>query len=398
MTASTLRPGRRRPPVGLLAATSAFLLLATTGAAAVDARGIDRACLGDTAQVQAFLDVTGGAHEPAINCLAAFTITSGTGVVDGQRTYSPGNAVTRQQLASFLQSSLWQVRTTVFTFPEWDPDAPDAFPDVSDLHRFAVNQLADLGIVQGRADGTFGGSREVTRAQVATFVVQAIEEVTDSELPRDAGFADVDGIHAPNVEKLASIGVVTGTGPDTYEPRASLTRAQMASILARSLDHLVEVDALYGLDYSPGTFAQLGLTDVRTGVHQDPDRDRVTFELQGSEELAGWRARYVDEPWSQGSGDDVEVRGDAVIQLDLIGVAFPEDLPPEVEAELPESRRFDPVAVDGAAIVEVVDDAMFEGQQRLFIGTTGDLPFTVGRTMEPNQPQTVYVDVEHPTD
>ncbi len=392
MTASTLRPGRRRPLVGLLAATSAFLLLATTGAAAVDARGIDRACLGDTAQVQAFLDVTGGAHEPAINCLAAFTITSGTGVVDGQRTYSPGNAVTRQQLASFVQSSLWQVRTTVFTFPEWEHDTTDAFSDVSDLHRFAVNQLADLGIVQGRADGTFGGSKEVTRAQVATFLVQAIEEVTDTELPRDASFADVDGIHAPNVEKLASIGVVTGTGPDTYEPHAPLSRAQMASVLARSLDHLAEVDALYGLDYSLGTFAQLGLTDVRTGVHEAPDRDRVTFELRGSDELAGWRVRYVDEPWAQGTGDDVDVRGEAVIQLDLMGLAWPFDLPDELQDQLFD-EPFDPIAADGEGIVEIVDDALFEGYRRVFIGTTDDLPFTVGRTSDP---QTVYIDVEHP--
>lgn len=392
MNASTVRAGRRRSLLGLVAATSAFLLLATTGAAAVEARGIDRACLGDTAQAQAFVDVTGGAHEPAINCLAAFTITSGTGVSEEGRTYSPGNAVTRQQLASFLQSSLWQVRTNVFTFPERDPDAPDAFPDVSDLHRFAVNQLADLGIVQGRADGTFGGSREVTRAQVATFVVQAIEKVTDTELPREASFTDVDGIHAQNVEKLASIGVVTGTGSGAYEPHAALSRAQMASILARSLDHLAEVDALYGLDYSPGTFAQLGLTDVRTGVHEDPDRDRVTFELRGNDELAGWRARYVDEPWAQGTGDEVDVRGEAVIQLDLMGMALPLDLPDDLQEQLFD-EPFDPIAVNGESILEIVDDAWFEGYRRVFIGTTDDLPFTVGRTSDP---QTVYIDVEHP--
>lgn len=51
------------------------------------------------------------------------------------------------------------------------PDVPDDSP-----HASAIAELAGAGIIDGRPDGTFGGGDPVTRAQVASIIVRAVEE------------------------------------------------------------------------------------------------------------------------------------------------------------------------------------------------------------------------------
>ena len=379
----------------LLAASLALVLPAAAVAddgAGSEARGIDRACLGDTAQVERFDDVSSDVHTPAINCLGVYGITQGTGIDDGVRRYTPDGAVSRQQMASFLQRSLGHTRTSPLTDPPDDAvEVFDDHEDISEAHRLAVGQLAEAAIVEGREDGTFDPTADITRAQVASFAVRTIEAVTGNTLPRDASFDDVDGTHAANVEKLATVGVLEGTGPGTFEPWEPLTRAQMASVIARSLDYLAEVDALFGLDHTPPEGTLLGLTDLSSETLDD--RDRIVFELQGDDAPAGWWARYVDEPREQGTGDLVEVAGDKVLQLDLVSMGLPFDLPEEVN-ERREQLDFTRVDVDGEVVVEIVNNSIFEGHKRIFIGTTDAHPFTIEQAG--TDPQTVTVDVAHP--
>lgn len=356
------------------------------------ARDIDLACLGSSATEQRFADVTGGVHAPAINCVAAHYIAFGSGAGD----YDGGSPVTREQMATFLQRSLARLRSSVFTLPEIDHTDDGPFGDeVSGTHRNAVNQLVELDIVAGKADGTYGATDAVSRQQLATFMVRTIEEVTGEDLPQSESFADVAGTHQDAVEKLATIGVLQGTGPDTFEPNADVTRAQMATILTRALDYLVEAGAMHGVDGHPGTpGGQLGLTDV--DVVGQEGTDQVDFQLEGDDALAGWSARYVDEATQAGSGDTIDVAGDAILQIDLIGLARPGlGLPPDVEDRLV-SFVGEPIDADGAAVVQVVDGGNYEARHRIFIGTTGVLPFTVERGTD--DPQVISVEIDHPAD
>ena len=392
--ARTSAPHRHRlraPVIG----TAALLLILPTVAVADDgsARDIDQACLGSSSTEQRFTDVTGGVHEPAINCIAAFYITVGSGAGD----YDGSSPVTREQMATFLTRSLARMRPSVFTLPEIDHTDDGPFGDeVSGVHGTSVNQLYELGIVAGQADGTYGATANVNRQQLATFVVRTIEEVTGEDLPQSASFADVSGTHQDNVEKLATIGVLQGTGPDTFEPHADVTRAQMATILARALDYLVEEGAMYGVDGYPRTppDARFGLTDV--GVTEQDDTDQVTLQVEGDDGHVGWSVRYVEEAVQDGSGNPVDVEGDAILLVELIGSvpAGLGGLPPEIEDEL---FDFDEEAIEaeGDAIVDVVNGGIFEARHRIFIGTTGTLPFTVEREADP---QVVTVEIEHPTD
>ena len=121
------------------------------------------------------------------------------------------------------------------------PDQPAGFTDVDPqgVHAPNIDALASAGITRGCITEPlqYCPDRPVTRAQMATFLARALNlEPPD----QPAGFTDVDpqGVHAPNIDALASAGITRGctTEPLQYCPDRPVTRAQMATFLARALN------------------------------------------------------------------------------------------------------------------------------------------------------------------
>lgn len=125
----------------------------------------------------------------------------------------------------------------------------------------------------------------------------------------------------------------------------------------------------------------VAVQDVRTGVHDG--FDRVVLDLAG-DGRAGWQVEYVAEPASQGSGEEVSLRGDAALQVRVFNTTYPPDAPGEVYDG---PSRID---VAGAAVTEVVDDKIFEGQHVFFVGVDRERPFRVFRL---DDPQRIVIDV-----
>lgn len=114
--------------------------------------------------------------------------------------------------------------------------------------------------------------------------------------------------------------------------------------------------------------ASVTVSDIRLGRHDG--FDRVVFEV-GGEGTPGWDVRYVDEAASQGSGDPVEVAGDAILQVTLTGAGSPSDTGVEPYAGGPLS------ASDTEVVTEVVPDSTYEGMTVVFVGTAARTPFRV---------------------
>ncbi len=387
-TTSTRVKHTRGAVVAIGAATA--LAAGQVGAAAAALpfdRGIDDACEASAQEADEFADVDAThTHATAINCLWAYGVVQGQ-FTDGEHVYSPGVDVNREQMASFIAVMLDQLPNEVYALPAADdgPDFTDA-GEISTAHQANIDRLQQAGIISGHGDGTFRPAVTIDRAQMATFIAQAIEAAIDDELMQAEGepFQDVSGTHQANIEKLTQAGIVQGETRTTYGPQASTTRAQMATMIARSLDFFVFEGYLEPVAFSPATApSTLGITDVDTGAHDDVDR--VTFTLAGDDALAGWTVRYIDGPVAHGSGESVEVDGDAVLEVTLTGMA----LPPDLDEDLWDDER---ISVDGDGIVEIVNRSVFEGRQQIFIGTTGINGFSVDRLSDP---QRVYIDVEH---
>ena len=108
--------------------------------------------------------------------------------------------------------------------------------DDGNTHEGNIEAIAAQGITLGcNAEGTLYCPKDsVTRAQMATFLVRALD------LPPADGnrFADVSGTHLANINALAEAGITLGCNSDgtLFCPDDGVTRAQMASLLARALD------------------------------------------------------------------------------------------------------------------------------------------------------------------
>ena len=117
------------------------------------------------------------------------------------------------------------------------PDAPDSG------HHYYIDCLAELGIVEGRDDGTFGPNVWVTRGQLASFAVRAIELATGDELEvGDETFPDVplSSTHGEAVYKLAEAGVVQGRDDGTFGPDQPVTREQTARYQTNALELVLD--------------------------------------------------------------------------------------------------------------------------------------------------------------
>jgi hypothetical protein len=211
-------------------------LLPATAASAQEPpynRGIAAACSAEARGFDPFPDTSPGTHHEAINCMAYTGVTQGR-IEGGVPAYQPRGAVTRAQMASFIARVLDAVHG--YDLPA---DPPRAFPDVGGTHRHNIDRLAAVGIVLGREDGTYAPNDNVLRGQMASYVARSIEEVTGRSLPIADVFSDLTPPHDDRVRELAAIGVVVGIDGDVYGPARSVTREEMASFLARTMDHLV---------------------------------------------------------------------------------------------------------------------------------------------------------------
>ena len=105
-----------------------------------------------------FTDTTGSPYEWAISSVAAAGITQGCAV----DRYCPNDAVTREQMASFL--------VRAFLFPAGD----DLFTDDDDsVHERDINALANSGVTVGCALTLYCSQEVVTREQMAAFLFRS---------------------------------------------------------------------------------------------------------------------------------------------------------------------------------------------------------------------------------
>lgn len=117
--------------------------------------------------------------------------------------------------------------------PEIEPSSGSRFSDVdASPHAGYINALADRGIVEGYPDGTYRPGASVTRAQVAT-ILAAWLELPPSD---DDRFTDTaDSVHRRSINALAEIGVASGTADGRYLPANPIQRDQAASLVFGAL-------------------------------------------------------------------------------------------------------------------------------------------------------------------
>jgi hypothetical protein len=165
-----------------------------------------------------FVDIWGSKFRDDIVWLAEEGITTGCDV----ELFCPDGLVTRGQMATFLSRALDLPATGQDYFTD----------DEGSSHETSINRLAAAGITSGCAADRFCPNGLVTRAQMASFLVRALD------LPATSTdhFNDDEGLsHEAAINSLAQSGITSGCGTNRFCPSGIVTRGQMAAFLRRGL-------------------------------------------------------------------------------------------------------------------------------------------------------------------
>ncbi|MCY4492388.1 MAG: S-layer homology domain-containing protein, partial [Acidimicrobiaceae bacterium] len=174
-----------------------------------------------------FADVDDSFAYRDVACLAELGVTQGT----SDDTYSPKQAVTREQMAAFLARMYEKLNG------EPAETAPTPFTDIDDSS-FAfddIGRIYGLGITKGTSDDTYSPKQVVTREQMAAFLARLYENLNGQ--PAETAptpFTDInDSFAFDDIGRIYGLDITQGTSDDTYSPKQAVTREQMAAFLAR---------------------------------------------------------------------------------------------------------------------------------------------------------------------
>ncbi|WP_256761021.1 S-layer homology domain-containing protein [Cohnella sp. WQ 127256] len=151
------------------------------------------------------------------------------GYTDG--TFKPNATVTRAEFAVMLMNALK---------PQGN-GAELKFTDNAKIGTWAqkaVAQAVQAGIIKGNQDGSFRPNAEVTRAEMAVMIANALGQPIETNVT--TSFADDKDIPAwakGSVAIVKQAGIVQGNSDNKYAPQNNATRAEAVTVLLKMLAH-----------------------------------------------------------------------------------------------------------------------------------------------------------------
>ena len=149
-------------------------------------------------------------------------------------TYRPDAPATRAEMAVLLERGI-HYPDVRFTPPPVDTPP---FPDTAGHWAEAwIAALRNDGLTHGYPDGTYRPNANVTRAEMAVFLLHALHGATYSPPPATGEtFPDVPANYwgAAWIEELAREGLTSGYPDGNYYPERPVSRAEIAAFLSRT--------------------------------------------------------------------------------------------------------------------------------------------------------------------
>jgi hypothetical protein len=291
---------RRALAVGAAALAGLGVLLLPSGArAAISTQAF---CTNVPSGQSGFTDIGNTApHTRNIECLKGSGVTAGVTAT----TYAPQAIVRRGQMATFVANMIDRANGLDTPGAPNLPDLPTAAAsqdrftdDEASVHEANINRLAQANIISGQTTTTFNPEGEVSRAQMATFIAEALEFLRGAPLPEgnDAFTDDETSNHEANINRLATADIVDGTSAAGFSPENRVTRAQMASFIVQALADL-NADGFITpipvvvprLTVNPAAGAAQAVVAVTTDNTTDVASDNRTYTATGLDNTKTYR-------------------------------------------------------------------------------------------------------------
>ncbi|MBM7716071.1 DNA-binding transcriptional MerR regulator [Bacillus thermophilus] len=169
-------------------------------------------------------DIEGNQYKDYIQKLAE------RGIVDGEQdSFKPNAKLNRLEFATMVGKSLGINEST-----------NNQYSDVADGY---VNALTELGVLQGKGDGSFDADGSLTRQQAFTMMGRLLESKgfeVDANQTNLSKFKDANGVSdyaKPYIDLLISLDIIGGDNGN-IKGNEAITKGQMAKILSRTLERL----------------------------------------------------------------------------------------------------------------------------------------------------------------
>ena len=189
-----------------------------------------------SAQELPFVDVPAGSwYEDGVQYVYENGLMAGT----SSTTFAPEMTTTRSMIATIL----WRLEGS----PEVDYAMTFEDVEAGSWYSEAVRWAASEGIVAGYGNNQFGSNDPITREQMAAMLYRYAQykgyEVSVGEntnILSYTDFADLSEYAIPAMQWAVGSGIITGTSASTLSPGGNATRAQVAAILMRFCENVVQ--------------------------------------------------------------------------------------------------------------------------------------------------------------
>ncbi|MFB9274542.1 Ig-like domain-containing protein [Cohnella cellulosilytica] len=180
-----------------------------------------------------FTDMTSHWARNDVTLLASKFIVTG----ESNKLYAPGKNITRADFAEFVARGIGL---------DGDRNAATRFSDITVTNSSAafIGAVSKAGIVEGGTDGKFRPSAAITREEMATMLVRAMNYVgvqTPASSTALNAFKDrtkVSGWAKTGMEICVTAGLIQGTNIKMINPQSNATRAEAAIMLKRFLEYV----------------------------------------------------------------------------------------------------------------------------------------------------------------
>jgi len=218
---------------------------------------------------QVFNDVPPGSFGfDAINLLAQKKITNGC----SPAMYCPSENITRAEMAYFLVTAAYNGAAFTTNQSPYFTDVP-----VGSFEFDQIQKLYELGITTGCGGGEFCPNETVTRDQMAVFLIRArYGATTVFDYPPLQIFSDVPPTYWAYswIQRMSEDQITSGCAPDLYCPTENVTRAQMAIFLMKAIYNefaaagTPEITSVIPNLLVAGTPTSVAITGVNTAFSQ----------------------------------------------------------------------------------------------------------------------------------
>ena len=239
--------------------------------------------------VPVFTDIKNHWAEDNIIFVASRGLLAGT----GNNQFSPDTGMTRGMFVTAL-GRLAGIDQADYKTGKFTDVKADAY------YAPYVNWAAEKGIVNGTSATTFSPDTNITREQMAVIMANYAKKLgydlpAAHEAVTFADNAQISGWAAKEVKAMQQAGIMAGKGGNRFDPKGTATRAEVATVLRRFVEIVIDPQTAQGwMQNHSGSWQYLKNGKPVTGWLQD-DKKWYWLDSNGWMFTGGWK--QIDGKW-----------------------------------------------------------------------------------------------------